>query len=230
MTDRGPRGRLFRKYIGVLVLLVGGVLLVSSAVELYFSYQETKASLIRLEREQAVAAAAGIERFVQDIERQLRWTTQAAFDQPAAAAEQREIDYLRLLRNVPAIAEIRHLDASGKEQLRVSRLALDAAGSQEDHARAPAFIEARGGKTYFSPVYFRNESEPYVTVAVPAGEFGVEVTVAEVNLRAIWDVVSRIRVVLQGLKAGERVVTQGAWQLRQHELRPSAPGAHTHET
>jgi cobalt-zinc-cadmium efflux system membrane fusion protein len=36
--------------------------------------------------------------------------------------------------------------------------------------------------------------------------------------------------VLHGLKAGERVVTQGAWQLRQHELRPSAPGAHTHET
>jgi cobalt-zinc-cadmium efflux system membrane fusion protein len=36
--------------------------------------------------------------------------------------------------------------------------------------------------------------------------------------------------VLQGLTAGERVVTQGAWQLRQHELRPSAPGAHTHET
>jgi cobalt-zinc-cadmium efflux system membrane fusion protein len=36
--------------------------------------------------------------------------------------------------------------------------------------------------------------------------------------------------VLSGLKAGERVVTQGAYQLRQHELRPSSPGAHTHET
>ena len=36
--------------------------------------------------------------------------------------------------------------------------------------------------------------------------------------------------VVAGLKAGERVVTQGAWQLRQHELRPSTPGAHTHET
>jgi cobalt-zinc-cadmium efflux system membrane fusion protein len=36
--------------------------------------------------------------------------------------------------------------------------------------------------------------------------------------------------VLSGLKAGERVVTQGAYQLRQHELRPSTPGAHTHET
>jgi RND family efflux transporter MFP subunit len=36
--------------------------------------------------------------------------------------------------------------------------------------------------------------------------------------------------ILEGLKAGERVVTQGAYQLRQHELRPSSPGAHTHET
>jgi signal transduction histidine kinase/CheY-like chemotaxis protein len=141
-----------------------------------------------------VAAAARIEQFVQDIERQVRWTTQVAFDDPGAALEQREIDYLRVLRNVPAISEITHLDASGKEQLRVSRLALDAIGSQEDHSQTRAFQAARGGVTYFSAVYFRNESEPYMTVAVPAGEFGVEVTVAEVNLKAIWDVVSRIRI------------------------------------
>ena len=36
--------------------------------------------------------------------------------------------------------------------------------------------------------------------------------------------------IVEGLKAGERVVTQGAYQLRQHELRPSSPAAHTHET
>lgn len=35
--------------------------------------------------------------------------------------------------------------------------------------------------------------------------------------------------VMGGVKPGERVVTQGAWQLRQHELRPASPGAHTHE-
>jgi signal transduction histidine kinase/CheY-like chemotaxis protein len=194
MSDRPARGRLFRKYVVVFLFLVGGVLLISSAVELYFSYQETKAALVRIEREQAVAAAARIEQFVQDIERQVRWTTQVAFDDPGAALEQREIDYLRVLRNVPAISEITHLDASGKEQLRVSRLALDAIGSQEDHSQTRAFQAARGGVTYFSAVYFRNESEPYMTVAVPAGEFGVEVTVAEVNLKAIWDVVSRIRI------------------------------------
>ncbi len=36
--------------------------------------------------------------------------------------------------------------------------------------------------------------------------------------------------VLTGLKAGERVVTQGAYQLKLQELRPADAGAHSHET
>lgn len=36
--------------------------------------------------------------------------------------------------------------------------------------------------------------------------------------------------VLTGLKKGERVVTQGAYQLKLQELRPADAGAHTHET
>lgn len=35
---------------------------------------------------------------------------------------------------------------------------------------------------------------------------------------------------IAGLKAGERVVTQGAYQLKLQELRPADAGAHTHET
>ncbi|MGE3435125.1 MAG: efflux RND transporter periplasmic adaptor subunit [Blastocatellales bacterium] len=36
--------------------------------------------------------------------------------------------------------------------------------------------------------------------------------------------------VLAGLKPGERVVTQGAYQIKLQELRPADAGAHTHET
>jgi RND family efflux transporter MFP subunit len=36
--------------------------------------------------------------------------------------------------------------------------------------------------------------------------------------------------ILSGLQAGERVVTQGALQLKLQELRPAGAGAHTHET
>jgi signal transduction histidine kinase/CheY-like chemotaxis protein len=212
MTDARPRGRLFGKYVAFLVVLVGGLLIASGLFELYFSYQEAKRALVRLEREKALAAAERIERFVKEIERQLRATTYAASDDPAVAPsgrkgvgfretlagaliEQREIDFLRFLRSVPAAREVRHLDIGGKEQLRVSRFALDAIGSGEDFSQAPAFLEAKKtGNTYFSPVYFYKDSEPYMTIAVPSGEYAVEVTVADVSLKAIWDVVSRIRV------------------------------------
>lgn len=194
MRTLEPRGKLVRKYVVVLVLLVGGVLVVSSATQLYFSYQEATAALARVATEKAVAAAARIAQFVEAIERELRWTTQPAFEDVAAVLEQREIDHLRLLRNVVAISELRHVDAAGKEQLRVSRFGLDAIGSQADLSHETAFLKARAGRTYYGPVYFRDGSEPYLTIAVPTGELQTEVTVAQVNLKAIWDAVSRIRV------------------------------------
>jgi hypothetical protein len=40
--------------------------------------------------------------------------------------DQRRNDYLRLLRQAPAISEIGYLDSSGHKQLKVSRLAMNA--------------------------------------------------------------------------------------------------------
>jgi signal transduction histidine kinase/DNA-binding response OmpR family regulator len=205
------RGKLFRKYLLVLLLLIGGLLTVSSAVDLYFSYQENQRALVKVEREKAFAAAETIERFIQEIEHDVRSTTRAIADDPSVAAprrrdatyretlasaltEQRELDFLRLLRNVPAITELRYIDVAGKEQIRVSRLALDAIGSGADFAGDLAYIGARSGKVYFSPVYFRHESEPFMTMAIPADSSAFEVITAEVSLRAMWDVVSRIKV------------------------------------
>ena len=49
-------------------------------------------------------------------------------------------------------------------------------------------------RTWFGPVYFRKESEPYLTIAVRGGSDDGPVTIADVNLKFIWDVVSRIRI------------------------------------
>ena len=211
MKTAGPRGRLFRKYVVVLLVLMGGVLMASSLVELYFSYRETQRSIVRVERAKAVAAAAGIEQLLREIEQQVRETTRTASDDPdasqvgqgrlgfrqglgAAMAEQRELDFLRVLRNVPPVSELRHLDLAGKEQLRVSRLDPDVAGSQEDFSKSPKFLEAKGGKTYWSPVYLKNEAEPFVTLAVPVGKYAVEVTTAEVSLGPVIKLVTQIDV------------------------------------
>ena len=78
--------------------------------------------------------------------------------------EQRRSDYLRLLRQAPAITEVSYLDAAGREQLRISRLAMNVVGSGVDFSQRPEVpASPKPGKTYFSPVYFRNESEPYMT-------------------------------------------------------------------
>jgi len=205
------RGRLFRKYVVLFVVLVSGALIVSGALEIYFSYQENKVALAQLQREKAQAAADRIEQFVKEIERQIGWTTHPQLVTGKAALEQRRMDYFRLQRQVPAVTEVSQLDATGREQLRVSRLAMDMAGSQADFSKDPRFLEAREGRTYFSPVYFRKESEPYMTVALASGK-GAGVTVAEVNLKFIWDVVSQIKIG----KAGHAFVVDSNGQLIAH--------------
>ncbi len=190
---REPRGRLFRKYVVLFVSLVSGALLTSGLLEIYFSYQENKAALGALQREKALAASTRIEQFIKEIERQVGWASQPQIG-VRSTLEQRRFDYLRLLRQVPAVTEISLLDGAGREQLNVSRLAMDRVGSGIDVAREPKFREARPGTTWFGPVYFRKESEPYMTLSVAGRGDEAGVTVAEVNLKFIWDVVSQIKV------------------------------------
>src|SRR4051812_39640799 len=193
-TDVLPktRRRLFTKYVALFVAVVCVALLSNGIFDVLFYYQEHKASLIRIQREQAEAAAAKISQFVKEIESQLGWTTQLPWS--AGSIEQRRFDALRLLRQVPAITELAQLDATGKERLRVSRLAMDVVASGADFSKDPKFTEAVARKVYYGPVYFRRESEPYMTLAIAGARRDAGVSIAEVNLKLIWDVVSQIKV------------------------------------
>src|SRR5687768_8148101 len=117
-----PRRRLFRKYALLLVALVSATLLVTSGFEFWFSYQESKAALVRIQQDKADAAAAQIREFVDEIQRQIGWTTHAQW--AAGPLDQRRQDYFRLLRQVPPITELAQLDNRGREQLKVSRLSM----------------------------------------------------------------------------------------------------------
>ncbi len=186
------RSRLFTKYVGLFVIVVSVALLSNGMFEVYFYYQEHKAALIRIQREQAEAASAKISQFIKEIESQLGWTTQLPWS--ASSIEQRRFDALRLLRQVPAITELAQVDSTGKERLRVSRLAMDVVGSGIDFSKEPKFTEAAANKIYYGPVYFRRESEPYMTLSLAGTRRDAGVSIAEVNLKLIWDVVSQIKV------------------------------------
>ena len=61
----------------------------------------------------------------------------------AAMAEQRELDFLRVLRNVPAVSELSHLDLSGKEQLASRAWSRISSAARRTSPRAPKFLEAQ---------------------------------------------------------------------------------------
>ncbi len=186
------RSRLFTKYVALFVAVVGMALLSNGIFEVFFYYREHKAALIRIQHEQAEAAAAKIGQFIKEIESQVGWITQLPWS--AGSIEQRRFDALRLLRQVPAVTELAQIDSTGKERLRVSRLAMDMVDSGIDLSKEPKFTEAVAHKIYYGPVYFRRESEPYMTLALAGTRRDAGVSIAEVNLKLIWDVVSQIKV------------------------------------
>ncbi len=191
-SDLRPRRSLFRKYIVALVVLVVAALCVNAGVEFWFSFHESKAALLALQQEKADAAAQRIGEFVTGVERQIGWTTLPLWG--AAPIDQRRFDFVRLLRQVPAITDLTELDGDGKEQLKVSRLAMDMVGSGADYSHAPEFVEARANGSWFSPVSFRKESEPYMTLALADAGRNSGVTVASINLKLIWDVITALKI------------------------------------
>ncbi len=175
----------------LFVSLVSGVLVINAALDLYFVYQENRRASIEVQREKAEAAAQRIESFAREIERQIGWVAPAQWG--ALPVEQRRFDYVRLLRQVRAITELVQLDGQGREQLSVSRLATHAVGAGTDRSTEVAFVGATANKVYFGPVHFWQRREPYFTMPVSHGACG-GVTVAEVNLKLIRDVISQIKV------------------------------------
>jgi signal transduction histidine kinase len=201
MKRRWP---LFPKYATLIITVVGSTLLASAAVGLYFSYREIQEHLAALQAEKAQGAADRIEQYVLEIEQQLSWTALRRMDATGDRLEAQRIEYIKLLRQVPAVTEVMLLDPHGKEQLRVSRVAMDALGSGADQSQRAGFRAANAGQVHYGEVYFRKETEPYMAISRPAGSVDRDavggrrsrdgVTVAEVNLKFVWDVVSRIRI------------------------------------
>jgi len=186
-----PRASLFRKYVAYFFALVSAALIVSGIVGLHYAYAESKAQRLSLQQEKARGAAARIESYIQEIERQLGWMRLP--DMGTATPEARRIEYLKLQRQVAAITEVSFVDHTGRERLRVSRYGMTVVDSNLDLSGNPKFVVPRDGKTYMSEVYFRKQTEPYLTMAVAGLTEAAGVTIAEVNLKFIVDVISDIK-------------------------------------
>jgi signal transduction histidine kinase len=191
------RGGLFRKYIALFLALTSMALILHVVSDLYVIYRMDETLLAQFQADKADTAARRIEQFFAEIEGQIGWTTH--FQWASESLDQQRFDYVRLLRQVPAITEIAELDHDGKQQLKVSRLATDVVGGDADFSKSPEYTAAMANGIWFGPVTMRKQSEPYLTMAVAESGRAGGVTVAEVNLKLIWDVISGMEIGHTGL-------------------------------
>jgi hypothetical protein len=165
------------------------------------------ALLMRILQLQATDTASKMGVFINEIVSHIGWTTQLPWS--VGTMDQRRFDALRLLRALPAITEIAFLDASGIEQLKVSRLAVDVDRALADLSQEPKFKEAVAHKVYFGPAYLWR-SDLYMTLSVAGTRRESGVSLAKVGLKLIWDVISLLKVGEHGvayvLDAQDRVI------------------------
>ena len=183
---------LYRKYTVLIGGFVIGALFLAGLVQAYFSYRDSRAAVSALTQEKALVAATRIDDYVKGIVEQIAWVTLPMRDLGEQALLQRRFEYRNLLKQVPAVTDIRQLDRLGGEELLVSRTELDVIASGTDYSNDAGFVAARAGALHFSPVYFRKGTEPYTRVAVPARPGAETVALADINLKFVWESVSRI--------------------------------------
>jgi adenylate cyclase len=187
-----PRKSLFRKYFLTLFVAVVAPLMVAGGSDAWFSYRDQREQLSELLDAEARLAATKIDGFLDGIRDQLAWTVQLPWSE--TTGDRRRLDALRLLHQAPAVESLTLVDAMGRERRFVSRIGLNRIDNNADLSASPAVVGALRERVWYGPVTFQGGSEPFMTMAVSGNRSAVGVTVAEVNLKFIWEVVSAIRI------------------------------------
>lgn len=191
VRGQARRGALARKYAIFVVSALGLALGLNGLIGTIFAYSDQRALVVRVQQEQAQAAAQRIGDFIGDIVRQLDWV--AVNSQSASPNEEARLDGLRLMRQLSAIIELRQVDRDGREVIALSRSDRDSLGSGRDWSDDALFQAATRDGSAFGKVEFRRGSEPYIRLAKrSAGGSGV--ALATVNLTFIRELVTRLKV------------------------------------
>jgi signal transduction histidine kinase/methylmalonyl-CoA mutase cobalamin-binding subunit len=185
------RRTLFWKYAAYFAGVVSVLLVVSAAVGGYFAYREAVEALEQVQRTKAKFAATEIANFMRDVQDAVRSTVAKFNTTETIDTGDLRLELVALLRYHPEISELRWIAADGREQLALSRFGVNVANSARNGLDDPQFRGARDALNYVGPVYFRKETEPYVSIASARDSFS-SVLEAEVNLKYVWDVVSQV--------------------------------------
>lgn len=182
--------RIWQQIAVVLVFLAAVPLLVLGTVLIRTSQQAVRVSVLRDHGELALRAAGQVNEFVQK-PTELLGTVASIIGVSHTSPWQQETAIVELSLRYPMFRRIASVDLKGAE-VAVSRLG----SPHRNWSQETAFLRARSGERFMSPVRIVGGDTPVMTVAVPVISMGeiAGVLAAEVDLRGMWSIVDSIRV------------------------------------
>lgn len=189
------RRSLFQKYLLVLFAAAIFPMAAGGISNWWFSYVDQRAILSALLRSEATSAADKIESFLDGINVPLGSTIPEDVSANASVKQLRLL-FLRVMHQVPGILSISFVDGDGAERLHVSRIGSNRTEGGADRSGDPAVVGAKTAKVWYGPVAYRQGSEPSATMAMANYDDTVleNTIIAEISLKAIWLIVSEVRV------------------------------------
>ncbi len=185
---------LHRKYFFVLATMIAVILTLYSGLEMYFTYREQEAQIAEIQATLAKSAAARIEAFLESVQRAVRDIDSLPWESGQLTLEDRRNEFHRVMKMTPAIVELARYTASGPEELYVSRIELDRVRSGRKLAAAPVMFAGNGQLQAYGSTYFRDNLAPHVSIASRSNDAEKIVTIAEVNLKFVADLVRSIKI------------------------------------
>lgn len=206
MTLKAEKNKSFKSlWVTLAVAFLASsalVLLISSSLNMYFSFKTQQELITNEQRFIAQNAANTVKSFIQEKLSTIR--AAAHLSNPVEARkEEQKLVLEKLLGLEPAFRQAVLLDSEGRELANVSRLSSLVSRQLTERIKDGIFSKASKTETYISSVYIDEiTSEPLVIMAVSVTDIfdNFEGTLlAEVNLKFMWDLVGSIKVGNNGL-------------------------------
>lgn len=194
---------LFRRYVRILAICMAGVTCTAGVIHMAVVAKTQWASVAGLLDVQARAASSQVQAFLDKTVASLQWIDDV--DQPGTTLDLEAMrdEAHRLLRRAPSVADMSFFDAKGCKRLTVSRLepdnTRDCQAPPEHSLDAELFARARKSGIDIGDVFFPDQSEPHLLLAIASRGQGTGVLVAQINLKVIHDTIAAVHVGRSGL-------------------------------
>jgi len=187
------RSKYFLAFAGVAASACLGIGIVQAVAE----YRTNVAHAGELQRAEERVVATRIASYLETIAMQLDDVDALPWSSGLLDEHDRRSELHRLLKLNAAIYELRFVTPAGRERDFVSRIDVDRESEDRPWPLAAPYLREGRPPLWYGPVYFRDGSTPYVSIAVRPSHAS-DALIAEVSLRYVTDLIASIRIGTNG--------------------------------